>query len=705
MAKEGRRGQPLRWPLQTMVLAPITGVLVIGMGLISMVNARNAEAYAQQAAIKLAEHTSNEVALYLNGFMRQPLQVVETMADAMESGLVNIANESQLLAYLHQLRQTFAGVSYISYAFADHAFIGVGAGDNAQDSDILEIRPAGDTRNLFQYALNADGSRGRFEQRDTFGSFLNEDWYASPVKARSLKWSKIYNWDDAPEVMAISVGKPIQLKGRTIGIAGADVLLASLSRHLQGLQLGKRSVIYISEDNGLLVASSDRGLPFNISNGQGIRRAAVKDPNPMIRSSALLLSERFGSMDDIGKSHSLSVTLQGEPYLIRVAPWHDRLGLHWVITLVVPESEFTGFVKQQRQQTLLLCLGAVLVAGLLSWRAVSRLLHPIESVAVAAYEIAKNGKSPSFQPSGLVEVDRLSEAFATMAQRLMKLVQALAEQNANAEQLVEQRTAELLRANSQLEHEGAMAARIQQDLLVQEKHLNTLANDMEIGALMVASRQVGGDLYDCIKLRDDLLLFCVGDVAGKGMAAALLMSTCLSLLRSYAEALDSPSAIMRRINQRLTYNNPSCAFTTLVIGVINRQTGEMRYCNAGHNPMLLKRTGSDSEVLNVVHGPALGVSEGVVYGEARLFLEPGDLLLAYSDGASEMFNSRSQRFGLRKLQTCLNAHSNHIGELSHAADVVKKVLSDLHRFAAGEPAHDDITLLALRRMVAMGTGA
>ena len=536
------------------------------------------------------------------------------------------------------------------------------------------------------------------QQRDNFGDFLNDDWYSAPIKAKGLKWSEIYNWDDAPEVMAVSLGKPIQLQGRTVGIAGTDVLLASLSRHLQELQLSQRSVIYISEDNGLLVASSDPRLPFDIRAGQAHRRLARNDPNPMIRDSAVLLDQRFGSMDDIGQSHNLRAVLQQEHYLIRVAPWRDPLGLHWVITLVVPEADFTGFVNQQSQQTLLLCIGAIGLAVLLSWRVVDRLLRPIGALAAAATQLAETGRASSVHRSGLVEVDRLSNAFTAMAQRLMALVQELGERNASAEQVVAERTAELLRAHSQLEQEGVMAARIQQDLLVQGEHLNSLADDMDIGALMVASRQVGGDLYDCISLRDGLLLFCVGDVAGKGMAAALLMSTCLSLLRSYAEALDSPSAIMRRINQRLTYNNPNCAFTTLVIGVINRNSGEMRYCNAGHNPMLLRRVGSPSEVLKPVHGPALGVSDGVVYGEARVFLEPGDLLLAYSDGASEMFNNNSQRFGLQRLQASLDVHGTPEGVAGSGSALVQGVLADLRQFAAGEAAHDDITLLSIRRL-------
>jgi serine phosphatase RsbU (regulator of sigma subunit) len=99
----------------------------------------------------------------------------------------------------------------------------------------------------------------------------------------------------------------------------------------------------------------------------------------------------------------------------------------------------------------------------------------------------------------------------------------------------------------------------------------------------------------------------VMDGSGKGMPAALLMSTCLSLLRAYAEVLDSPSAIMRRLNRRLCHNNPTYAFTTLVRAVLDSRNGELSYCNAGHNPSLLKRRDGPVESLGQVHGPALGV--------------------------------------------------------------------------------------------------
>jgi len=694
-----RSGGGLNLPMRAVLLAPLTTVLITSLGLITSLNTRNAELYAQQAANELTERTSHEVEIYLHGFMRQPVQVVESMADAVESGMVHPNDQEGMTKFLWQLRTNFPDVPYISYAFLDHAFVGVGrSGNDEQLPDVLEARPAGETHYLNQYSLLPDGRRGSFQSRDNFSSFLEEDWFKTPLKASGVVWTQIYNWDDVPEVMAISIGRPIHRRGQAIGIAGSDVLLVTLSSYLKSLHLSPHSVITISEDNGLLVATSAQSYPFDIRNGRGVRRPALMDANPVIRGSASLLMRRFGSFDKIPAASTLRTQLQREPYLIRVAPWRDPHGLHWIITLAVPESDFTGFVSRQRRDTLLLSLAAISLAGLLGWALVRALIRPIEAVAAASSQLAAEGRAPALRPGLLWEVNRLSQAFSSTAEQLLGLLKQLQERQASAEEDVARRTAELRHTNSRLEEEGAMAARIQQELLVPGDHLDALAPGLRVAAQMVASRSVGGDLYDAIGLRDDFLLFCAGDVSGKGMPAALLMSICLSLLRSYAEALDSPSAIMRRINQRLADNNDDCAFTTLVIGVINHRNGEMRYCNAGHNPMLLHRSGLPTEVLRSVHGPALGVQAGVVYGEGRLFLGPGDLLLAYSDGASEMFSRTGQRFGLQRLVASLERWSDQPG--GHPRGLVHALLADLRTFAAGEPAHDDITLLAMRRVEA-----
>ena len=278
------------------------------------------------------------------------------------------------------------------------------------------------------------------------------------------------------------------------------------------------------------------------------------------------------------------------------------------------------------------------------------------------------------------------------AQSRMQRQRLLEEQNTALEQQVELRTAELQRANELLENDLNLAARIQRDLLPTERQLNALTPQLDLGVVLAASREVAGDLYECIPLAGHRYLLCVGDVSGKGMPAALLMSTCLSLLRAYAEVLDSPAAIMRRLNRRLCHNNPSCAFTTLVLAVLDSRSGELRYCNAGHNPCLIKRRDGSVECLRQVHGPALGVAEAISYGESQIYLPEGDALIAYTDGASEMFSPDNRRYGLERMRSYFEASPQ-----TNSQRQVRLFLRSLRDFAAGEPQHDDITVLIVQR--------
>jgi len=280
----------------------------------------------------------------------------------------------------------------------------------------------------------------------------------------------------------------------------------------------------------------------------------------------------------------------------------------------------------------------------------------------------------------------LREAQHRRSQQLL-----LEERNRDLEQLVQERTAALETAHRRLQEEVMLASRIQRDLLVGEQELQHLTPGLDAGALMVPSKEVGGDLYDCIVLSRERFLFCVGDVAGKGMPAALLMSTCLSLLRSYAEVLDSPAAIMRRLNRRLCHNNEDCAFTTLLVASLELRSGELRWCNAGHTPLILLRSGVAPDLQRTVHGPALGVVEGCDYGESRTNLREGDGLLLYSDGVNETFDRQGQRFGLPRLVELLGTQEPRASRRQ-----VRLLMRALREFAGGEVQRDDITMLLVR---------
>lgn len=244
---------------------------------------------------------------------------------------------------------------------------------------------------------------------------------------------------------------------------------------------------------------------------------------------------------------------------------------------------------------------------------------------------------------------------------------------------------------NRVQEELNIAADIQRSMLVSERELNQRCLGLDVGALMVPSKEVGGDLYDCIPLGNERYCLCVGDVSGKGVPASLTMSTCLTLVRSYAETLNSPSEMMGRINQRLSHNNESCTFTTLVIGILDGITGELKFCNAGHNPTFILSDSGDIEVIKEVHGPAVGAMEDMVYGETTVQLKAQSSVVMYSDGASEMFSPGRERYGFKRME-------EFFGNVEAAGmpRLVRQFMRDLRDFAQSEPPHDDITILATR---------
>ncbi|MBK1661874.1 response regulator [Paracraurococcus ruber] len=222
---------------------------------------------------------------------------------------------------------------------------------------------------------------------------------------------------------------------------------------------------------------------------------------------------------------------------------------------------------------------------------------------------------------------------------------------------------------------------------------------LSLHAVMVPARQVGGDLYDALRLDDRRLLFAIGDVSGKGAPAALTMARTLGLMRAAARrlaaaepGLPDPGVILALTNDDLAMENDSQTFVTGILGFVDAATGEVRMASAGHDPVALLAPGAPPRLLQPgQRRPALGVMEGLVFPSDRLTLAPGEGLLLYTDGVTEA-EDRAQRFYTRER---LIAQLEGQGGAAPEA-IIARVIADLDAFAQGAPQADDITALALR---------
>jgi sigma-B regulation protein RsbU (phosphoserine phosphatase) len=215
--------------------------------------------------------------------------------------------------------------------------------------------------------------------------------------------------------------------------------------------------------------------------------------------------------------------------------------------------------------------------------------------------------------------------------------------------------------------------------------------EFSIYATLEPAREVGGDFYDFFFIDEDRLCFCVGDVSGKGVPAALFMAVTRTMIKSKASDDRSTASILTFVNGQISQDNPSCMFVTLWVGVLNIRTGEVTYTNAGHNPPYVKRVDGSLEKLDMLHGPVVGAAEGFVYGEDKLEFSSEDLLLAFTDGVTEEIDVNNELYGEMRLEALLSEMTDVSVERS-----VQDVVASVREFQGESAQDDDITVLALQ---------
>jgi serine phosphatase RsbU (regulator of sigma subunit)/predicted ester cyclase len=237
-----------------------------------------------------------------------------------------------------------------------------------------------------------------------------------------------------------------------------------------------------------------------------------------------------------------------------------------------------------------------------------------------------------------------------------------------------------------VEQELRVARRIQQASLPEEV---PILEGWEISPFYQPAREVGGDFYDFHLLSEGRLGLVVGDATGKGVPAALVMSTTCGMLRLAAQNYSAPGENLQRINEALFPYVPSNMFVTCFYAILDPKNGHLSYANAGHDLPYLHRNGEAEELM--ARGMPLGLMPGMGYEEKEIALHVGEAALFYSDGLVEAHASDGEMFGFPRLRALVAEH----GEEGALGDLL---LEELHSFVGeGWEQEDDITLLTLRR--------
>lgn len=519
---------------------------------------------------------------------------------------------------------------------------------------------------------------GSFEHRQIGSAshdYFQSAWYTKAVTQEQGYWSEPYYDEVGAVMMLCTYSLPLHdPEGNVVGVFGADVGLGWLSDQMRDIDLNANERLVVKPEPGdaaySFILSREGVYVSHPDPARILARNYFDDFDPVLSKGDTTYLEIGRDMLAAEKGSALT-TVDG----VRSYLYYDPLEwIGWSMGIVVPRRTLIKPGVALGLVLLLLMLLGMLGVFLVSYLTIRQSTQPIRELARSAQEVSK-GKFDTPLPDipHDDEIRLLRDSFADMEKNLSKYVRELTKATAQ---------------KASLESELAIAREIQMAMLPQAFAPGPGCERVEIKTRLTPAKAVGGDLYD-FHVRDGRLFFCIGDVSGKGIPAALIMSMTSSLFHSLSAAEDTPEKIVAGIDASTRGRNESLMFVTVFVGILDLSTGVLSYCNAGHNAPVL--VGKEVRALDVEPNIPIGVEENWPYKAQQVTLAPGTTLLLYTDGLTEAENENHMLYGEERMLDAL-------GKLkSNAPEAVIDALSEsVRQFVGKAEQSDDLTLLALR---------
>ncbi len=495
-------------------------------------------------------------------------------------------------------------------------------------------------------------------------NYFDQDWYRLPKLLNRPVWTEPYFDKGGGEAFMCTYSVPFykNVKGNRVfgGVLTMDISLTTFERIVNSVRVYKSGYAFLISGKGKVINSREMNAQNEniidvVRQGQGAN--TIKAVHEMLQGK-----RGFVKVDGL--------RVRKDPSFLYYAP---VAASGWSLGLIFPEKElFSDFMGFLRQLIIIfaVCVVSILITTILITR---RLTTPISRLVDATYRIGQGDfHAPLPIHRSKDEISQLTTAFSVMQEELATYLKNLQETTI---------------AKEKIESELNVAHTIQMGMLPTGFPVR---KECDLFAMLESAKAVGGDLYDFFFLDGDHLCIAIGDVAGKGVPAALFMTVMRTMFRANI-SLDLPlKEVICRINQSLGKENPNEMFVTFWAGIINLRSGEIIYCNAGHNfPFLIRKDGL-VERMPQANGLPLGVFENTLYISQQRFILPGETIVLYTDGITEAVSPAGEFYGEQRLKQVLQTP----GTLP-AREVGMKLSADVTAFASGTEQADDITILVL----------
>ena len=517
------------------------------------------------------------------------------------------------------------------------------------------------------YAKQENGKVSVVQEGDESYEYFFMDWYQLPKLLGHSAWTEPFLGEYPEEEvvqdkMVVSYCKRIEDEnGKYVGTIASDLSLRWLSETISAVKPYPHSYSFMIGRGGTFFVHPD---PEKLLY-QSIFTETMEQDNPerMALGKAMVSGEEGMRM----------LTLNGELCYVFYQPLGET---GFSAAIVCPERDiFYGYNRLRNVVILIFILGMLIMHIILS-AVFRREIAPMRSLAEQAETIADGNFDEVLLDTGRKdEIGRLVHSFSEMQRSLVKYIEEI--KNTSAEK-------------ASIERELYVARDIQMSMVPRIFPPFPEREDIDLFASMTPAKEVGGDLYDFF-VENECLYFCIGDVSGKGVPASLFMAVTRNLFRVIAQQGNSPEEIAKSINHALSAENDQGMFVTMFIGKANLKTGELTYCNCGHNPPVVCEPGKEARFLPMQYvNLALGTWDGFEFQGERIPDIREWKILLYTDGLNEAENPRYELFGNDRLIQLMNG----VSQLD-AEGIIQMLQEEVERHRSGASPNDDLTLLSL----------
>lgn len=625
------RSFPLRLSLVILVLVSVLFTATI------VGNSRSARNYVKMESIERAQSALDNTILRIN----HVLQSVEITLHNLSWQVVESLNQpDKLYTITEHIIQSNDFISGSAIAFVPYYYEQEG-------------------RYYSPYSYREDGAIRSKQLGSSSYDYHTMDWYRIPCQLSVPYWSEPYYDEGGGNIIMTTYSYPIyNHDGSLVAIFTADLSLEWFAEMVNSIKPYPNAYnLMIGRGGAYLVHYNSEYILNETLSGIAQARGDVQ----MVDTAQRMI----GGEQGIGEFER-----EGERFYLLYAPI-EATG--WSVAVACLHSDIFAGVESVRKYSYIAGIICLLLVAVICFVAIRRMTRPLIKIAGAATEIA-NGNLLAELPeiSGDDEMCTLHDSFANMQQSLLKYVDELQLTAANKERI---------------ESELRIARAIQMDMVPKVFPPFPEREDVDLYSQLKPAREVGGDLYDFF-IADEKLHFIIGDVAGKGVPASLVMAVTCRLYRTIANNVATPEGIVSTLNDALSESNDSNMFCTAFVGILDLKSGELRYCNAGHNPPIVLRSSGDVEALSVVPNLAMGIWQGFEYRGESCMLDGGCTLFMYTDGVTEAESDDKELYGEQRLMSVLKRHTS-----SAPRHIVDALLEDIAEHVGGADQTDDITML------------